>query len=375
MAKLQDILDVDLLKKHVDDRLVNIQYHPTLPLRIYNYSQLAQFSNPWGDGTIDYCRGLIVDDKDEVIARPFKKFHNLNTASVPETLEENLPKTTPTITEKMDGSLGIYWSYQGEWGIATRGSFTSDQAKWATDWYRKGIGDRSLRLFKNKYCTPLFEIIYHQNRIVIDYRFEGLVMLSIVGIRLGSEWEHCDVQNIASKLGIRIVKQYKLKNLYDCIQENEKNREGYVVSYPTIFHNKPPIKVKIKFADYVRLHRIVTGVSPKAIWEILAGGKEFDSLKDCPAEFQEWFRKWKDKLCGDYDAILRRANRVYINRPVMGELNQKQYRAACASYFLREGKELSGVLFQMLDGRDVRDTIWKMIKPRGDDRSFRQDGE
>ena len=135
--KLNELLDVKLLDQHRMNRLVGCQIHPVLPLRIYNYTSAAQFDPHWGDGTIDYCRGLIVDNEDSIVARPFKKFHNLNTESIPETMETNLPVLEPTITKKLDGSLGIYYAYDGFEGIATRGSFTSDQAKWATTWYNK----------------------------------------------------------------------------------------------------------------------------------------------------------------------------------------------------------------------------------------------
>ena len=99
--KLNQLLDMELLNKHRAAGFVGVQFHPTLPLRIYNYTHLAQYDGKaWGDGTIDYCRGLIVDNEDEIIARPFKKFHNLNTASIPETCEENLPTDHPHIIEK-----------------------------------------------------------------------------------------------------------------------------------------------------------------------------------------------------------------------------------------------------------------------------------
>ena len=136
--KLNQLLDIELLNKHRAAGFVGVQFHPTLPLRIYNYTHLAQYDGKaWGDGTIDYCRGLIVDNEDEIIARPFKKFHNLNTANIPETCEENLPAQEPIVSAKLYGSLGIYYWYDGQEGIATRGSFTSPQAVWATNWYKE----------------------------------------------------------------------------------------------------------------------------------------------------------------------------------------------------------------------------------------------
>jgi RNA ligase len=105
------------------------------------------------------CRGLVTDDKGNIVARPFKKFFNM---------EEG--KHTPTsdfeVYDKMDGSLGIFFYYEGGWVMATRGSFTSDQAV-------KGYEMMFKYDFANlhKDYTYLFEIIYDQNRIVVKYPF------------------------------------------------------------------------------------------------------------------------------------------------------------------------------------------------------------
>jgi RNA ligase len=37
----------------------------------------------------------------------------------------------------MDGSLGILFNYKGEWVLATRGSFTSDQSVKGTELLQK----------------------------------------------------------------------------------------------------------------------------------------------------------------------------------------------------------------------------------------------
>ena len=67
------------------------------------------------------CRGLITDNEGNIVARTWGKFFNL---------EEK--KHTPTddfdVYAKLDGSLGILFYYQNQWVMATRGSFTSDQA-------------------------------------------------------------------------------------------------------------------------------------------------------------------------------------------------------------------------------------------------------
>jgi len=375
--KLYDLVDPILLLDHIEKGFVSVQKHPTLPLYVYNYTQKATFENVWGDGTIDYCRGLIVcnsgDRCYEIISRPFKKFHNLNTASIPETLEENLPNTTPTITAKLDGSLGILWQFEGEYGIATRGSFTSPQATWATKWLKDRVNrlvpHYSMDLPTNFDYTWLFEIIYNENRIVVDYPFEDIVLIGIVNKETGVEVPTLEAQGRLR--GFRCVGQVKDKNIYDCKADNIPNKEGYVISYAR--PGTDPLKVKIKMEDYVRLHKIVTGMNPRSIWEKLSTGQDIDSMSSFPEHFQKWFKLWKDKLEGEYYDILTRANQAFAGRPCMlgCQPDGRRWRAEYARYVQKYPQDLHGILFAMFDNRDPAPLIWKQIKPRGDDKAFR----
>ena len=386
--KLADMLDTELLQKHIENRLVGVQKHPTLPLVIYNYTHKAQFEHVWGDGTIDYCRGLIVDSFGDVIARPFKKFHNLDTLSIPETIKANLPDVLPHVAEKMDGSLGILYNYNGEWGIATRGSFTSEQAKWATNWYKNQIEAGKVTLCTAKDATSLFEIIYDENRIVCKYPFEGLVLLSIVDNETGAEWHPREVERLGYSTGFDgylIAKNYGNQNLYTLLSENETNREGYVLTYD--IGSRSPVKVKVKFEEYVKLHRVITGVSPKAIWELLASGKDRSFIDQTPEHFKNWADRWIDKLFDDFNFIFTAAADIYLTRPyrwVPDYNDDKVYRAYCAEYFKERAGDAGmpngvlGIAFAMLDGKQGKqldDLIWRLVKPRGDDKSFRTDGE
>jgi hypothetical protein len=147
-------IDLKRLTQYIEEGWIEFQDHPSLPLRIYNYSRNCQFESYWDDLTL-MCRGLILDYDGNIVARPFRKFFNM---------EEN--KHTPTtdfdVYEKMDGSLGILFYYKEEWILATRGSFTSEQSikgKEIFDRYVKEYGDENL----NVNLTYLTEIIYPEN--------------------------------------------------------------------------------------------------------------------------------------------------------------------------------------------------------------------
>ena len=119
--------DLNILSKYIDEGLVIKQVHPTLPLSIYNYSRECQYGGKWDDITLN-CRGLVLDDGGNVIAKPFPKFFNYEEHIAEESKLPPIPNENFEVYEKMDGSLGIVFNYDGEWYMATRGSFQSDQA-------------------------------------------------------------------------------------------------------------------------------------------------------------------------------------------------------------------------------------------------------
>lgn len=110
---------------------IMFQVHPTFPLRIFNYTRTCQFERAWNEITL-ICRGLVVDDNYNVIARPIPKFFNWEELKDVE-IESNkgiIPWGLDyDVFDKADGSLGILFHYEDTWMIASRGSFTSDQAK------------------------------------------------------------------------------------------------------------------------------------------------------------------------------------------------------------------------------------------------------
>ncbi len=383
--KLYDLLDRDKLQAHIDNKMIGAQRHPTLPLVIYNYTHDGGYANLWGDGVIDYCRGLIVDIDNNIVARPFKKFHNLNTEGVEETLEAHLYKmgVIPEITEKLDGSLGIFWRYGSYWGVASRGSFTSRQATWATNWYTRQVATGVLRPFFAKEFTPLFEIVYPENRIVVDYKdFSGLVLIGSVNKHYGVEMPHESLVNYGSENGFNgkyVVKLHSQDVLRKTVEE--KNREGFVMT----FHrpDQEAVKVKVKFDEYVRIHRIVTTTSPKKIWELVSTGEELGFIDKAPEHFKVWANKWVSKITADYDEIYTQTEEIFMRRPEVRRVGQRalnrQERAENARFFIRETQnrpELLPALFGMLDqSTTLYEYIWKSVKPRGDDRTFIRDGE
>ena len=376
--KLYDLINQEKLIYHIKNGYVSGREHPTLPLHIFNYTHKASYDNSiWGDGTIDYCRGLIADFEGEVVARAFPKFFNLNTVFVSESQEANLPQTTPTITEKIDGSMGLLWRYKGEYGIASRGSFISPQAQWATNWLKEGIDKQILSIPpEGSPYTWLFEIIYDANRIVLKYSKEELVLLARIDKETGAECNHEVTREVGTRHGFSVARQIRNKNIHDLLQENKKNEEGYVVTYSR-GDKAPPLKVKIKFEDYCRIHKVVTGMNPRSIWELLKANKGLENLESYPEHFKKWLRGWGSKLMTQFQSLSTDLYKIFEDKPeAFDDGDTRQYRKDCALYFQSFNRpELTGAFFQLLDGKDPSEKLWDLVEPRGDDKSFREGDE
>lgn len=357
--KLQD------LHKYYEEGWLIKQSHPTQPLTIWNYSPATQYEGKWDEVTLR-CRGLITDDiTGRIIVQPFSKFFNYEELVAKGQIPEKGDYVY--VQEKMDGSLGILFYYNG-WHMATRGSFTSDQAI------------RGMEILKRKYpvfdrvwmqeYAYLVEIIYPENQIVVDYgKRERVVFLSAV-LNEDYRWDpqaDCELHwtmacSIFAGNGIKksdIVKteqHFSFSNeLYKSLKEkNEANKEGFVLRYfPGNF------RMKIKFEEYVRLHRIVTSVSTITIWETLSSGGSFDEiLANTPDEFNQWIRATKNELEVAFKWIEDDYNWIFNVILRSAGANERKEFAEFANRYAHPS-----ILFNMLDEKDYKSIIWKAVKP------------
>ena len=267
---------LETLNKYYEDGWLIKQTHPTLPLTIWNYSQTTQYECKWDEVTM-MCRGLVTDEMGNIVARPFKKFFNM---------EEG--KHTPTsefdVYEKMDGSLIIIFWYDGGWVVASRGSFTSEQALAAERIFFDEL-DHNFSIG----ITYLFEFTAPWNRIVVDYGEKpNLTLLGVIRTESCDEASWDVLKGIADGANCDVVKKYDGINDYSTLKGMiGNNAEGFVIR----FSNGD--RMKIKGEEYLRLHKIMTEVSTKSVWEVLSNGDDMEELlKDVPDEFYSKIKEY-----------------------------------------------------------------------------------
>jgi RNA ligase len=343
---LEELFDPPDLAAAIDGGYVRVQRHPDLPLSIYNYTERAQYERVWTPVTRQ-CRGLIANEHGEIVARPWAKFFNHG-----EHDDGGLDLSAPVeVTDKLDGSLGILYPTPNGWAIATRGSFTSEQAVHAT------------KLFQDRYehfeppagMTALFEIVYPDNRIVVDYgQLDDLLLLGAVRIEDGSAVGPAGVTGWSGPL----TGTFSARTLADALAMPPRpNAEGLVVRYVD-----GGTMVKLKQDDYVALHRLITGLNARVVWERLGAGETAAGIcEKLPDEFHGWVRGLAGELNDAAALILSEARDEHTALlAALGDgFTRKDYAMAA------QRSQRRAWLFMLLDGKDPTAKIWASIKPSG----------
>lgn len=351
---IDKIVNPEALAYHIERGYVTVRTHPEYGYRIYNYTDKCQYENVWNKTTMT-CRGLITDHGGNVIARGMRKFFNYGQEWAPEfSVDDNV-----LVLDKVDGSLGIvYPTPDGGWEVATRGSFTSDQAIHAT----AALTDAQKSVAEDAYKvgeTVLCEIVYPENRIVLDYGdTDELVMLGIVQRETGGfstgvtewalRWGRC-----AQSLGLMSFGQA-------LGLEPRPNAEGVVLIRP---HDRAMLKIKQD--DYLRLHRAVFGLTARSLWEDVKNDADLDEFfESLPDELQAWAQKTLDDLFEQAEIIMSGVTQRFESL-----VNTLDYLHGVDSWtrgdfaYLAKQDETPNLMFLLYDGKDLFNSVWGMLRP------------
>ena len=374
--KLYDYIPEALLMQRIEEGYVNVNQHKKFPLAIYTYSKSATFDYVWDEATCK-CRGLIVDLRDmTILARPFEKFFNV--AEKAGITREQFPQGGPIITNKLDGNLITLYPWEGRWWAASKGSFHSEHADWANNW-----------LFYNCKCdwpegyTPVFEMIAEElEHHVVHYGKEasGLYLIALVNNETGEEMDNAGRYHWA---GLNEVPCIPLETiaLAGALAANEKNAEGYVLSWPRF--GQTPVRVKVKFPEFLRLQKLVHNIGPKEILDYMRKPElkcYLDEVLDPERShevFIEYTKKWMSLFQADFNRVGIECN--YILTDLNKTLTLESPRKVWAEQ-IRQCK-YPAIMFAQLDYElatmradwtaeknnqhkaRIADLIWKQVEP------------
>lgn len=330
------------LTRHVTEGWIYLNQSGNLSQ--YTYSHECQFQKHWNEYTT-LSRGLILNAEGVIVARPFSKFFNYSEYADKSSLKD---LEILRVTDKIDGSLGIFYFHDGKWRCNTKGSFTSEQSVKGLELFQSIPS----HLLSPSY-TYLAEIVYPENRICVQYKDTKLHFLTCIENKLhahdiyGYEIVRALVRdtlesNPSAPIDIaRSAPLFSLESCLEFIAGNPANTEGLVV------HFANGLRLKFKTEEYLILHKLVSGLNENRVKELLLE-KNFDIegiLRMFPEEFQEEINKWAKPLINRHNEIF-----TYVMLGTYGG-SKKEFALSIKDY----EPILKMALFMMYDGKNFRD--------------------
>ena len=226
----------------------------------FNFTRDAFYQKNWNELTCK-ARGLFINtENNEVVARGYEKFFNINEVKQTE-LEHLLVKFKDkpiTLYKKENGFLGIMSWVNGELFIASKSTNQGDFADWFRDLYVKSnINKKALEKYlQENNVSLLFEVIdvehdphiikYDQSKIVLldvvknQFEFERLPYNELVSL---AESFHCECKHIYKEFSnVKDFHRWYLENTNE-EDMSKDDIEGVVIECGDIM-------TKLKFPYY-----------------------------------------------------------------------------------------------------------------------------
>lgn len=320
-------------------------------LTLYIYSNRCVYDDMWDEISV-LARGIVLDEAAQIVrATPFPKFFNYGERGIvapPEPFE---------VYEKLDGSLVILFHDGGRWRVATKGSFDSQQAQWASEW----LAPRNLSALTPG-TTYLFEAIYPENRIVVRYQDSGLILLGGYD-ETGHELGRLALAGVAAALDTRLVAMQSGQSLQEVIAEAaglDRNREGFVIRFAS------GLRLKLKGAAYRRIHAMLSDTTPLGLWRAMEAGDDLDAFRrEIPEEFWADFDTIRSILSMQMDQIIRQVETEFIARAGQSDrelgLDQDALGPTVRPFLFARRKR--GVAW--VEDAGLRRTLFRIFRPDG----------
>ena len=266
----------------------------------------ADFFNVF-DGLYMECRGITINpENEEIVCCPYRKFFNLDENEMTK-YDDILVKIknakTVEFTDKKDGSLITASFYNGK--IRVSGSSCNEPTisiviENSINYINKNKNYQDMIKDYPDY-TFIFEHIFPViDTHVVKYEKNGLYLTGIRNKKTGEEYMYEFTKSIAKKYDVPITEiiHSDLSDILNSLDSKESTEaEGFVM-------NIDGYKVKIKYNDYVLVHKLLfavkdngtDGFSYKKLFEIINDGKFDDLISKMPENYKETLIEIHDKI-------------------------------------------------------------------------------
>jgi len=309
MLAVQQYLQRHSLDELTEELDIRIAYHDSLPLAILNYNQIE---SPKTHPVVRECRGLVLNTQSyEVVAKGFNRFFNWG-----EVQDEmgQFDFSDFVVQSKEDGSLVLFYHFDGHWRVNTRGSFADHEIDCQDFTWKEAIL-HALDLHDldqlddwgwSRDCTYVCEFCSLWTKVVRRYDTACVYLLAVFDSKTGKELSLAECDPLAKGMMLRpVVYQFKsIEEIQKFLQEqmsNDPTFEGVVM------RDQYGHRWKIKSPTYLGLHKLRGEggnlFNPKHLLPFVLAGEEDELLTYFP-EASEAFYKTKSKVLEAYSRLV-----------------------------------------------------------------------
>ena len=304
------------------------------------------------------CRGLLFYPDGRIMSRRLHKFFNVNERD--ETAAHRIDLCQPhVILEKLDGSMitPVFTEAGVRWGTKMGITEVSMQAEVHVSRLRQYTDFAEQCLVEN--VTPIFEWCSRQQRIVVDYTQDQLVLIAMRHNITGEYLPYDVLTYNGSYWHIPVVQTYAgtTENMEHLISETRAmaDAEGWIIRFDD------GQMLKIKGDWYVRIHKTKDNlIWEKNVVELLIN-ERIDDVK--PYMLDEDLRRVEAFETDFWQGINGMVNwyEEYFQTVLATGADRKQF-AQSMMPTIPKGSFLPQFVFGRFDGKDARELIINHIK-------------
>jgi RNA ligase len=222
------------------------------------------------------CRGLLFDLEGNLISRPLHKFFNVN--QVDETQAHKIDLDQPhVILEKLDGSFIRPLPAAGAYRLSTKMGIT-DVSRQAEGWLKNRPNyDKFIRSCIASDITPIFEWCSRQQKIVVDYPEDRLVLIAARNNIFGNYVGIHGLRGLAEAFELDLVREYKgtTESMEALLAETRdmEGGEGWIIRWDNGH------MVKMKGHWYLTRHRAKDSIGREKDTIAMLLADELDDVK------------------------------------------------------------------------------------------------